>query len=165
MNRILCSLIVFSMFLVANTADAQLLNRCCAKPACAPAPVCCKPPRKKLLCFKKRVRTCCPAPAPCCPAPAPCCATAEVMVAPVVAAPVVAVTPAPCCAPAPVSTCCKPARRVRTRRSACCPAPVETCCKPARRVRTRRSACCPAPVETCCKPKRTRRLSGLMCCN
>ena len=145
MNRILCSLIVISMFAATNTADAGIFKGCKlfnrgGSDCCAPAP-CCKP-----ACPPVRVcKPACPAPAPCCapaPAPAPCCAPAPAPAPCCAPAP----APAPCCAPAPApAPCCAPAPAPAP---CCAPAPV-TCCKPA----------CPKPCcapQPCCKPAKKR---------
>merc|ERR1712139_660669 len=66
MNRVICSLIVFSLFLVANSADAAgplLKKRCCA-PAAPEADPCCR----ESLMDRLKARKCCePVEAdPCC---------------------------------------------------------------------------------------------------
>lgn len=141
MKRIICSLVVFSLFLTAYSADAGLLSRlcgrkCCVDP-CPPEPCCCPLPDPCLP------EVCCVEPVVIVSIPEPCC------LPPVVVQPcpvVVAKVPKPCPPPAPVVLPPVP------------PAPV--CCDPVPAVEVRYVPVYVEPVEVCYKPK--RRCCGLL---
>lgn len=135
MNRVILSLLATGLFLVGNSAEAQLFSRLCGKKndCCQPSTTCCKPA----------------CPPVCRPVCAPVC---RPVCAPVCAPQPVCYNPAPVCAPQPV--CYNPA-------PVC--APVTTCCRPVCQP-VCRPACPPVCRPTCapvCKPQRVRLLDRL----